>query len=437
MKHSLFVLGAALMLASSCKKDSDPAPGENPVSITSQQTLGGNDTDIPQSIVKTPDGGYVTAGHTSSTAGELVTANGSWDAVVVKYSANHTIQWKKVMGGTMFDYATSIITTPDGGYVFTGVTSSTNGDATGSGAHGGDDVWVVKLDANGNIQWQKAYGGFKSDIAKSIALTSDGSYAVVGATESTNGDMTVNKGSYDCFVMKISTTGTLQWMRTLGSSQLDQANGVACGADGSIMMTGTFRKVDGDVTNTNGGEDIWLVKLNAAGDMLWQKNYGSTNNDQGNAIVKVAGGYVVTGLVQDGGGDVTKYNGNGDIWTFAIDETGKILWRTTVGGSEFDVAYGIAVATDGSLFIAGMSNSSNGDMKINRGNSDLAVIKLSSTGQLLWARTQGSTGLDKGQAVIPFGSRGCVVAATVTADDMDVIGNKNPGNYQWWLPVLQ
>lgn len=437
MKHSFFVLGAITILASSCSKDPDPVPGETPISIVAQQSEGGNAADQPFSVAKTPDGGYIVAGFTASTSGDIFSTHGSFDAVVIKYDANHNRQWKKVYGGGNTEYVTSIICTPDGGYIFTGATSSNDGDATGSGVHGGDDVWVVKLDAIGNIQWQKAYGGTLSDIGKSIALCPDGGYVIAGAAESSNGDITVNKGGHDCLVMKINTTGTLQWLKTLGGSKIDQANGVVCNADGSIVMAGTFRMADGDVTHTNGWEDMWVVKLNATGNMLWQKNYGSTNFDQGNAIVAVAGGYVITGVVQGDGGDVIRYKGNGDIWTFAIDETGKILWQNTTGGSNYDVGYSIAVTTDGSLFITGLSDSNDGDMTVNKGNSDITIIKLSNTGKLLWQKNLGSSSTDQGKGIIPFGSRGCVVAGYTSAKDGDVTSNSNPGNNEWWIPVLQ
>ena len=437
MKQLFFVWGAVAVL-SSCSKDSAPvAPAATPLAITAQPSLGGNDRDMPLAIAKTPDGGYVVAGYTQSTTGELTMKNAFSDAVVVKYNANHVVQWKKVYGGNNFEYATSIICTPDGGYLFAGSGASTDGDMTGGGAHGGDDVWVVKLDATGTIQWQKAYGGTKSEVARSVALCPDGGYVIAGFTEAVNGDFPVTRGSYDCLVFKISSTGALQWQRTMGSTQIDQANGITCGPDGVIVMVGTVRKPDGDVDALHGGEDMWVVKFDAAGNVLWKKNYGSTNNDQGNAVITVDGGYVITGMVQANGGDVTGYHDNGDIWTFAIDETGKLLWQKTVGGSLFETAYGLSRAQDDGYFITGQSSSSDGDMKVNRGNADVMLIKLSKTGQLLWQKNIGSTGLDQGQAIIPFGSRGCVVAASATANDEDITSMLHPGNFDWWLPVIQ
>jgi len=437
MKHSLFVCGAILLLASSCSKDPAPAPAESPLAITAQLSIGGNDRDFAMAIAKSPDGGYVVAGYTQSTAGDLVTTHNSSDAVVIKYSANHVMQWKRVYGGSLTEYAASIIATPDGGYIFAGTGSSTNGDMTGSGAHGGDDVWVVKIDANGNIQWQKAYGGTLSEGARGIALCPDGGYAVAGYSSSVNGDLTSNKGVYDCMMLKISATGVLQWQRSMGSTQIDQANGVACKPDGSILMAGQVRKADGDVLAGKGGDDIWLVKFNAAGDVLWSKTYGSPNNDQGNAVIATANGYVISGMVQADGADVTGYHDNGDAWTFAIDNNGNLLWQKAAGGSSYDVSYAVSQAQDGGFWIAGMSNSNDGDMTVNRGVADLMLIKLSSTGQLLWQKNMGSSSTDQAQGVIPFGSRGCIAVGAVTDNDGDVNTSKNPGNYDMWMPVIQ
>jgi len=172
-----------------------------------------------------------------------------------------TIQWQNSLGGTGDDYAFSIQQTNNSGYIVSGCSISNDGDVTGS--HGNNDYWVVKLDLSGNIQWQKSLGGTGDDNAFSIQQTNDGSYIVAGNSSSNDGDVTGNHGYPDYWVVKLDSSGNLQWQKSLGGSLYDLATSIQQTNDGGYIVSGFSQSNDGDVTGHHGNScpDAWVVKL--------------------------------------------------------------------------------------------------------------------------------------------------------------------------------
>ncbi len=187
------------------------------------------------------------------------------------------IQWEKALGGTGYDYATSIVQTSDGGYIVAGYSYSNDGDVTGN--HGSADYWVVKLDNTGSISWQKSLGGSGDDEAASIVQTSDGGYIMAGSSNSNDGDVTGNHGSYDCWVVKLDNTGSVSWQKSLGGTGGDLASSVEQTSDGGYIVAGQSYSTDGDVTGNHGVADCWVVKLDDTGSISWQKSLGGSNAD--------------------------------------------------------------------------------------------------------------------------------------------------------------
>jgi hypothetical protein len=216
-------------------------------------------------ISQTSDGGYILAGGTSSSDGDVSGYYGDTDIWVVKLSNNGTIQWQKCLGASNFETTNSNISqTSDGGYILAGITFSNiwnNGDVIGH--HGGGDIWVVKLNNTGAIQWQKCLGGIDSEGFESdISQTSDGGYIVAGSTSSSDGDVSGNHPFGDFWVVKLSNTGTIQWQKYLGGSEGEyQTTKISQTSDGGFIFAGVTTSNDGDVSGNHGGEDIWVVKL--------------------------------------------------------------------------------------------------------------------------------------------------------------------------------
>ncbi len=200
-------------------------------------------------------------GGTFSNDGDVSGNHGIVDSWIVKLNSSGDIIWQKCFGGTDDDVAFSIQQTSDGGFIVAGYTSSNDGDVSGN--HGGGDYWVVKLDSSGTIQWQKCLGGTDNDEAKSIQQTSDGGYIVAGETWSNDGDVSGNHGNSDYWVVKLNSSGDIEWQKCLGGTVKDIAKTIQQTSDGGFIVAGYTNSNDGDVSGIHGDYyDFWVVKLN-------------------------------------------------------------------------------------------------------------------------------------------------------------------------------
>ncbi len=288
------------------------------------------------------------------------------------------IEWQKALGGSSSDVASSIQQTADGGYIVAGYSYSNDGDVTGN--HGQNDYWIVKLDGNGNTQWQKALGGSSGDEAQSIQQTADGGYIVAGLSWSNSGDVIGNHGISDYWVVKLDGNGNIQWQKALGGSGYDKATSIQQTADGGYIVVGETYSNDGDVTGYHGGGDYWVMKLDDSGNIQWQKSLGGSNLDVATSIQQTADeGYIVAGYSYSNDGDVSGNHGDGDFWVVKLAGNGNIQWQKVLGGSYLDKAYSIQQTADGEYIVAGESLSTDGDVTGNHGSLDYWVVKLADT----------------------------------------------------------
>ena len=264
--------------------------------VTWAKTYGGVNDDIAHSIQQTSDGGYIVAGGTYSYGAGFI------DFWIIKLNLNGDIDWQKTFGGGNDDVAYSIQqTSPDGGYIVAGQSSSL-GNPLG-------DIWILKLKSNGDIDWQKTYGGTASSTANCIKQTSDGGYIVAGETSSSGA------GSADVWVLKLDADGNLQtgWPKTYGGASFDAANSIQQTLDGGYIVAGET------ASSGAGSTDFWILKLNANGDIVWQKTYGGSNDDIARSIQQTLdGGFIVAGETSSSGA------GYADFWILKIDENGNI-----------------------------------------------------------------------------------------------------------------
>ncbi|MFP3593598.1 T9SS type A sorting domain-containing protein [Chryseobacterium sp. SIMBA_038] len=353
-----------------------------------QKSLGGTGTDYGSSIVQTADGGYVVAGTSDSNNGNVTGNHGLTDGWVLKLNSDAgIIYWQKSFGGTNYDVINQMIPTTDGGYIFAGNSSSNNGDVPGN--NGYVDYWIVKINSDGNVQWKKSLGGTGDDRATCIVQTSDGGYAVAGYAENNNGDVTGNHGSKDYWILKLNTDGgVIYWKKSFGGTYQELPRSIVQTSDGGYIVAGSASSNDGDVTGNHGSDDSWIVKLNSTGDLQWQKALGGTKVDDASSIIQTAdGGYLAVGSTTSNDGQVTGYHapsstGPGesplsyDYWAVKLSTTGNIVWQKCLGGSGSDEATSVIQTTDGGYVIAGSSNSTNGDVSGNHGDYDIWVVKL-------------------------------------------------------------
>lgn len=274
------------------------------------------------------------------------------------------IEWQKSLGGSLNDSATCIKQTMDGGYIMTGYTRSNNDNVSMN--HGGADVWVVKLTSTGTVNWQKTYGGTGDDKAFCIEQCKDGGYIVAGYTNSDDGDIDSNRGGYDYWVIKLNDTGGVNWKRTYGGSGFDEAYGVVQTMGGGYIVAGWSDSPDGDVSglHQNGGDpDYWIVKLDDTGAISWQKCYGGYATDFAYCIQQTRdSGYIISGFTVSEDGDVIGLHGLGDCWVIKLNDTGKISWAKTYGGENDEYAYCIQQTREGGYIFAGSTSSALGDV---------------------------------------------------------------------------
>ena len=307
-----------------------------------QKTYGGGSCDVAVSIQQTTDGGYTVAGNTDSFGA------GRRDYWVLKLNSTGAIEWQKTYGGSWWDSANSIQQTDDGGYIVAGYTYS-----FGSG---GDDIWILKLNSTGAIEWQKTYGSSAADGAGSIQQTNDGGYIVAGFTRSSGA------GSSDYWVLKLNGTGAIEWQKTYGGIVQDSANSIQQTDDGGYIIAG------GAVSFGVGSADCWLLKLNSNGTIEWQKTYGGTDTDYCGCIRQTTdGGYIVAGHTRSFGA------GNVDFWSLKLNSNGSINWQKTYGGG---VAFSIQQTDDGGYIVSGYTDS------LGAGKRDYWVLKLDSSGDI-------------------------------------------------------
>jgi hypothetical protein len=226
-----------------------------------QKSLGGSSNDFANYIQQTTDGGYIVAGFSSSNDGDVTGNHGGEDYWIVKLDTLGNIMWQKSLGGSSDEEATFVqqITS---GYIVAGYSKSLEGDVTGN--HGHNDYWIVKLDTGGNIIWEKSYGGSDDDYATSIHQVDDSAYIVSGSSVSNDYDVTGNHGGFiygDYWIVKLDTAGAIIWEKTYGGGAIDYCAFALPTAQGRLILAGYSNSIDGDVTNNHGAYDFWIVLL--------------------------------------------------------------------------------------------------------------------------------------------------------------------------------
>ncbi|MDN7025300.1 PKD domain-containing protein [Methanoculleus sp. FWC-SCC1] len=398
-----------------------------------QAACGGSGWDAGVDLRSTGDGGVIAVGSSRSDDGEVSGNHGHTDIWVVKIDADGTPLWQRCLGGSGDDYAAGVAETVDGGYIAVGTTWSCDGDVCGN--HGGCDLWVVKLDDSGTLLWQRCLGGTGLDSGSAVRPSADGGYVIVGSTLSSDGDVCGNHGSSDLWVVKLDGGGSLLWQACLGGSGYDEGWGITETADGGYVVVGSVASPDGDVSGNHGSSDLWVVNLDAAGNLRWKSALGGSGGDYGYDICRTAdGGYAVAGMTDSCDGDVSGNHGAWDAWVVRLDADGDLLWQRCFGGSDLDAARSIRRVAGGGYVVVGDTYSIDGDADGNHGGCDLWVVGLGDDGTLLWQRCCGGSGDDVGYAVQPGeGERYTVIGAT-GSNDGDVSGNH--GHTDLWMVGL-
>ncbi len=325
------------------------------------RTIGGSGDDRGQSLVQTRDGGFALVGYAMSADGDGSANQGFHDNWVVRLDSRGEILWERSFGYSGHDHAYDILETEDGGLLFVGFLDVTASGGEGNfgkdyamTAHGVGEFWVTRLDSAGDLVWRRYYGGSNNDRAYAVTTAPDGGFLVVGATESTDFDIGASRGSYDYWVLRLDGDGELLWERSFGGSGIDRAFDVCRSTDGNYLIAGNTLSTDGQVSSLHGGSDIWVIKIDDRGELLWENTYGGSEFEGVESIgPDRSGGYLITGNSRSTDGDLKTNEGENDLWMFRIDGSGRLLWQESAGGSDFDFGFGAARNEAGRVLVAG------------------------------------------------------------------------------------
>ena len=436
-KYTLILL--LFFLCNCSKKDVFEIP-EIDTNVYFIETIGGSKNDAFNAITKTIDGGYIAAGYTQSNDGDIISkANISFDFLVSKFSSENILEWQKHFGGSKDDkaldiiqtlegdfiilgssessnldvsenagskdfwlvklsnngillweksfgflgedYGTTLLETKDGGFLITGVldVSASNGQGNAKSTitnHAGGDYWVLKTNNLGALEWSRYFGGSFTEIPLGIVETDNHNYIIVGSSDSNDFNISNNNGSYDFWMTKIATDGSLLLEKTFGGSEIDEASAIIAANDGSFIIVGNTRSADKDVSKNNGAADIWILKVSAEGNLIWEKTIGGSSFEVAKAIYKTQdNGFLIAGSSRslDNG---FQNKGQNDALILKINENGNLLWQKTFGGSEIDFLYDVVELNNKSIIAVGESSSSDQDIHENKGFTDALVIQI-------------------------------------------------------------
>jgi len=278
------------------------------------KTYGGTNWDRAYSLVETSDGGYAIAGRTNSFGA------GNTDFWLIKTDAYGNAEWSKTYGGTNWDCAYSMVATSDGGYAIAGEKSG--------------DFWLIKSDEEGNMEWSQTYdGGTADDCAYSLVVTSDGGYALAGYTNSSEGS------SGDFWLVKTDADGNANWNQTYDLKLPHDAASLIVTSEGGYTLAGG--------TGPFSGINFCLIGTDAFGNIEWTQTYAGIDLDTPTSLSKSSdGGYLLTGSTNSSGA------GGDDFWLIKTDALGNMKWKKTIGGAAYDIAHSLIETSDGKYVLA-------------------------------------------------------------------------------------
>lgn len=321
-------------------------------------------------VQQTNDGGYIATG--------VLYIDGGTNAQVylVKTDANGNTLWSQTYGNTPnLECGYCVQQTTDGGYII-------------AGCHGGYGLWLLKTDSNGNQQWSQIFNGPMLDSAYSVVQTTDGGYAIVGG-------YTYSTGPPDAWVIKTDSNGNQQWERKVGGGSSEYGHCIRQTNDGGYIVAGYTDSFGA------GQEDARLFKLDSSGNIVWIKNYGGNLDDRGNSVRQTSdGGFIMVGFTKSFGA------GQADVYLIKTDSSGNLVWSQTYGGTSDDEGNSVRQTSDGGYIIGGTTQS------YGAGGVDVYLIKTDAVGTKQWDDTYGGTGNDDGQCVQQTIDGGYIIAGT-------------------------
>ena len=338
---------------------------------TFQVTFGGTGVDYGYAVKQTMDSGYIVAGYTTSFGA------GNRDVYLIRTDKSGQKLWSKTYGAANIDYAWTIDIAVDGGFLI--------GAHSGSFGAGSHDIYLIKCDSVGLVEWTKVYGGGSADGAYSLQQTADGGYIVSAHTSS------FGAGQHDVYLIKINNSGDTLWTRAYGGTSGDYLRAVHQTVDGGyVLVAETF-------SFGAGSADVYLLKTDSLGKVMWTKTYGGSSSDYGYSVKQTFdGGFIIAGFTNSFGA------GQFDLYVTKTDMNGVVIWSKTYGGASSDYGHSVIQTLDSGYVICGYTLSFGMATQV-------YLVKLDSDGNLLWSKTYGGSGNDFGWSVEQTTDSGFVI----------------------------
>ncbi|MFN6037466.1 MAG: hypothetical protein ACK452_03280, partial [Bacteroidota bacterium] len=302
--------------------------------------------------IEISSGGYMIAAMNEKSFGDT-------DIYILRTDINGDTIWTKSFGGNFSEYPNMILETTGGNFLILGYTKS-------FGA-GNNDIYLIKIDINGNILWTKSYGDIGDDEGKDIIATTDGNYIITGRSNSP-GNL-----NYDAFLKKIDPNGNILWENNYGGNQYETSRSVKECIGGGYIIAGQTNSYG------SGNGDVFLVRTDANGNFQWSKTFGGSNIDDGNAVIENTDSSIIIAAETNSYG-----SGNMDVWVIKTDKNGNVVWDQTFGGIDKDVSKTMRPTSDGGYIIGAISRS------FGWINPEMWLIKIDANGILQWTRSFGS-----------------------------------------------
>lgn len=351
-------------------------------SVSWIQNIGGSSEEEAKCILPTSDGGLLVSGYSYSNDGLLINNKGFQDGWLVKTNSEGYIEWQKNIGGDGADVIEEAKEVEDG-YIVCGWSASTT--STFVTSNGLEDGFVAKINKTGSVIWKKSLGGTLMDKFFDIEILDNGDVVAVGYLMSPEVTLShsTHKGQLDLWVVRFNSDGQLVWQNAYGGSDDDFAYNITRTKDNKLIIAGSSDSMDGAVGTTQGEWDCWLVQLNLNGDLEWSNKFGYGNNEEIIDLLEYNNSYYIIGNSNSSGR--TDSHGHYDAWIVQTDLNGNYINDFSFGSSENDLIYG-AVATANGIFISGQSESSH--------STDGWIMQIDGNGSVITSQLIGGSEYD-------------------------------------------
>ena len=335
--------------------------------------FGGILDDAGYSVEQTIDDGFIITGR------KRHSPSGDYDVYLIKTNQNGDTLWTRTYGGAASDRGNYVQQTADSGYIITGTTTSFG--------NGSSDIYLLKTDKNGNLQWSKTYGDFLQDFGNCVKQTNDNGYIITGGYQPAGNNFPF------LWLIKTDSNGDSLWSRTYGGNSRDAGTSVVQSDDDGFVIAGYTYSFGA------GGKDAWVIKTNANGDSLWSKTFGNSGEDEFNSIQKTMDeGFIITGRIVPQGSSIA------DVLLVKINSDGDTLWTKTFGGTNLDIGLSVYPTMDRGFIVCGKTYSTG------HGSTDLYIIKTDENGSEMWTKTIGSYGDDEACSIQQTTDGGFILA---------------------------